>query len=403
VKNMWHRSLFALFLFCAFASYGHAEVIDLEGRVKAVDAESRTISIERKTPKGTKTLELEVTKKAGDLGSVKAGDKISFSYDPDLEVVTKFSGGKGSDTASQNAKCRVVFSISDTGDCKLRLVRASEEKGETRRERQKNGTWVFTHFFKETADAEFFESPFGPVLNVTVDPSKKSLVFTPASPPGSANKASAVTYPGKLRVPFVVEADLEASGNDFEFQINPMPTKLSQRQAMVSIKSGDAFKHEATVRVSSMTRDAQGKPAFDPHLIEEEKISLKDPWEKSFRLPVPNVRNRDAYTLRLGSLGDSAVVLSRLRVSGTPLPSIGLSLAEKDGVIYADKVLPKSLADKAGFQVGDVIAAIGETEPKSRDEALDLMGDLPLDESVQITVKRGDNKKVFKVTPSFGK
>jgi S1-C subfamily serine protease len=200
-----------------------------------------------------------------------------------------------------------------------------------------------------------------------------------------------------------VEADLEASGNNFEFQINPMPTKLGQRQAIVSIKSGDAFKQEATVRVGNMTRDAQGKPAFDPPLIEDEKISLKDPWEKSFRIPVPNVRNRDAYILRLGSLGDSAVVVSRLRVSGTPLPSVGLSLAEKDGVVYADKVMPKSLADKARFQVGDVIAAIAEKEPKSVNEAMDLLGDLPLDEASEITVKRGDEKRTFTVTPTFGK
>jgi len=395
-------ALLTLLLFSTIAEVC-GEVIDLEGTVKAVDAEARTISIERKTPKGTKTLELEVTKKAGDLGTVKAGDKISFSYDPDLEVVTKFSGGKGAETASQNVKCRVIFSISDTGDCKLRLERSGEEKGETGRERQENGTWVFTHFFSKAADVDFFESPFGPVLNVKVDPSKKSLVFTPASPPGSANKASAVTYPGRIRGPFVVEADLEASGNNFEFQINPMPTKLGQRQAIVSIKSGDAFKQEATVRVGSMTRDAQGKPAFDPPLIEDEKISLKDPWEESFRLPIPNVRNRDSYILRLGSLGDSAVVVSRLRVSGTPLPSIGLSLAEKDGLVYADKVMPKSLADKARFQVGDVIAAIVEKEPKSVNEAMDLLGDLPLDEASEITVKRGDEKRTFTVTPTFGK
>ncbi len=71
----------------------HAEVLELEGTVKAVDATARTMSVERKTTKGTKTLELQVTKKAGDLSSVKAGDSISFSYDPDLEVVTKIVEG----------------------------------------------------------------------------------------------------------------------------------------------------------------------------------------------------------------------------------------------------------------------------------------------------------------------
>jgi DNA polymerase II large subunit len=71
------------------AAVVHAEVLELDGTVKAVDATARTIRVERKNPKGTKTLELQVTKKAGDLSGVKAGDSISFSYDPDLEVVTR--------------------------------------------------------------------------------------------------------------------------------------------------------------------------------------------------------------------------------------------------------------------------------------------------------------------------
>ena len=56
----------------------HAEVLELEGTVKSVDATARTMSVERKTPKGNKTLELEVNKKAGDLSSVKVGDRITF-------------------------------------------------------------------------------------------------------------------------------------------------------------------------------------------------------------------------------------------------------------------------------------------------------------------------------------
>ena len=74
-------------------SWTDAETLDLEGVVKAVDATARSITIERKTPKGTKTLELEVNKKAGDLNGIKVGDRLSFSYDPDLEIVTRLGGG----------------------------------------------------------------------------------------------------------------------------------------------------------------------------------------------------------------------------------------------------------------------------------------------------------------------
>jgi hypothetical protein len=87
------KGIFSGLLVVLIAAVVHAEVLELEGTVKAVDATARTMSVERKTAKGTKTLELQVTKKAGDLFSVKAGDSISFSYDPDLEVVTKIVEG----------------------------------------------------------------------------------------------------------------------------------------------------------------------------------------------------------------------------------------------------------------------------------------------------------------------
>ena len=92
---------------CAVVLLGvvaHAEVIELEGTVKAVDAGDRTISIERKTAKGTKTLELEVNKKAGDLSALKVGDRISFSYDPDLELVTKIGGEAGTRETARKAE-----------------------------------------------------------------------------------------------------------------------------------------------------------------------------------------------------------------------------------------------------------------------------------------------------------
>lgn len=103
---MFRALLVTLLAFAAAVSF--AEVIDLEGTVKAVDVSARTITIERKTAKGTKTLELEVTKKAGDLSSVEAGDSISFSYDPDLEIVTKIGNEADHDEPQVDRKGAVV-------------------------------------------------------------------------------------------------------------------------------------------------------------------------------------------------------------------------------------------------------------------------------------------------------
>jgi len=82
------------------ATFAHADVIELEGKVKSIDKDARTISVLRKTTKGEKTLELEVAKKAGDLSEVEEGDSVSFSYDPELELITKISEEGGRDQES---------------------------------------------------------------------------------------------------------------------------------------------------------------------------------------------------------------------------------------------------------------------------------------------------------------
>lgn len=82
--------LLALSLLSAIA---HAEVIELEGTAKAVDLEAGRISVERKTPKGIKTLDLDVTQplKATFLRHVRVGAEISLRYNTDLSVITEIS------------------------------------------------------------------------------------------------------------------------------------------------------------------------------------------------------------------------------------------------------------------------------------------------------------------------
>jgi uncharacterized protein (TIGR03067 family) len=78
---------------CMWAAFAHAEVLELEGTVKNIDPDARAISIVRKTPKGEKVLDLEVAKNAGDIGSIKVGDRVSFAYNPDVEIISKIEKG----------------------------------------------------------------------------------------------------------------------------------------------------------------------------------------------------------------------------------------------------------------------------------------------------------------------
>jgi hypothetical protein len=66
--------------------------VRVEGVVKAVDAKERTLTVEKKSAKGTKVLSLEVANEVGDLASLKVGSEVSLSYDSTLEVVTAIEG-----------------------------------------------------------------------------------------------------------------------------------------------------------------------------------------------------------------------------------------------------------------------------------------------------------------------
>jgi uncharacterized protein (TIGR03067 family) len=85
--------------------------------------------IERKTAKETKTLDLEVHKKAGDLSAVKVGDKISFCYDPNLELVIKIGGegepDKASGTDAEEAIAKALKELQGEW-----LMTAGEENGQ---------------------------------------------------------------------------------------------------------------------------------------------------------------------------------------------------------------------------------------------------------------------------------
>ena len=75
-----------------FVHLAEGAEVKVEGVLKAVDAKERTLTVEKKTAKGTRELSLEVAEEAGDLASLKAGDKVSLAYDSKLEVVTAIEG-----------------------------------------------------------------------------------------------------------------------------------------------------------------------------------------------------------------------------------------------------------------------------------------------------------------------
>lgn len=66
-----------------------AEVIELEGVLKAVDVQKRVVTLQRTTAKGERADVLDVVHSAGRLDEEQCGIPVLVSYDTTLEVVTR--------------------------------------------------------------------------------------------------------------------------------------------------------------------------------------------------------------------------------------------------------------------------------------------------------------------------
>lgn len=69
-------------------------------------------------------------------------------------------------------------------------------------------------------------------------------------------------------------------------------------------------------------------------------------------------------------------------------PILGVQLEDSDAGVTVREVVAGSPAEKAGFEVGDVITQIGETEVKTAEEAVNAVRSLNVGDEVSITVQR---------------
>jgi hypothetical protein len=387
------------------ASTANAEVLELEGRVKSIDRDARTISVVRKTAKGEKTLELEVAKKAGDLSEVEEGDSVSFSYDPDLELITKIAeeGGQPAEKTPGQKACRIRISISDTGEASVvaEPVEIASQGGKAQREDLSDGVWRFTHFFANAKDLKMFDSTFGKPLNAEVDSSKQRLVLSPKKMPGDDNPKAALIYPLRLRVPFEIELDVSTTAKQsWPFmQIFAMPRGLEMERPVFNFRTKSALKDDLWFEAWTGKMGAKEQN----HLVPATQIDLKEKWEKQFRLAVPNIKSKDFYTLTIGALGPPAdkTFIHRISITGFPVPVFGMQLEQKGDVVFVNKVIPNTVAARAEAKVGDVIVAINGSKPDSSVAAVELLAETGFGDTCQIALKRGNDDISLVLKPEW--
>jgi hypothetical protein len=395
----------AIWVVLVIVASARAEVLELEGVVKAIDASARTITIERKTPKGTKTLELELAEKAGDFSAVTVGDKISFSYDPGLELVTKLGKEDRAVKRSEDRRAiRVRIAVSDTGEASVEVepIQIASEVGKSGRDNLGDGAWRLTNYFVTPKDARLFESPFGKPVNAEVDPTKKTLVFSPRKSPGFENPSAQCVYPVRLRVPFEIEVDVSTTAKEgWPFlQVYAMPRDKGMERPVFNFRTKSALEDGLVFEAWS---GKMGVKEGGSHVVEETQIDLNGKWSKTFRLPVPNMKSQDFYTVTIGSLGPPSdkTFIHRIIVSGFPVPLLGMQLDRNGDVIYVKAVNPGMAAAKSGVREGDVILAIDRTKPSSLVNALELLANNGFGKACELTVKRGDEDRRFELKPEW--
>ena len=97
-------------VFILMEQSNQAAVVEVDVTIKAVNPQSRGITVVYKTDLGEKTIELDVSRKAeitvngkeGSLDSLKPGQKAKVTYEKELQVVTKIDA-EGASTSSAHA------------------------------------------------------------------------------------------------------------------------------------------------------------------------------------------------------------------------------------------------------------------------------------------------------------
>jgi hypothetical protein len=390
--------------YLALCGVGFAEVLEFEGTVKAVDAAARTIRVERKTAKGMKTLDLEVAKKAGDLPAVKVGDRLTFSYDPDLEIVTKIGARVDDSVAERQNEERTVritysYAVDGSTTTTLQLVAADEETGRPAdKEEVHPGVWRVSHVFDEADTMSELQGPLLELAGIKFDAKHKGLHVNPKSDEG---KKTAMQYPTRLRLPLTIVMDVVAAADRAELQITPNANTQQNLHPFVTITTDDGFRTVDVVDRWIVARDPKsGQPQIKDVAVQRGADTDK-PVKVQANAPL-TINPEEIHLVRLGAFaGDGAVsggyFLKSLTVEGRFLPTLGLAVKQDGDAVVAGDVLRNSLAESAGIKPGDRIISIDGKRVDTVQRAVNLLSMTQYGETWNIEAERGGSKKTFSI------
>ena len=396
------------------AQPARAAVVEVDVTIKSVDAKAREITVVYETKAGQKTIDLDLSRKAeitvngssDTLDSLKPGQKAKIAYERELQIVTKIDA-TGSGTAPGREVYRLTLNLSEFGDGKFRIEKTSQPPADdlqgtpfklsrwphTKATKGKDGMFRLVHDFSDADDLDVLTYQ---KHNVAVEKDCGVAVFTPGPiPKDNSRRGAWFCYNKKVRLPMTLVCDVvKFGGGRFGFHVDH--NNLGRCHCL--IMSGEpSLDSPFDVQVSWIDVGEGGKETATT-LFQVKNVTLEDPFEKRFRLPLPNVKVTAAATPSvIQGDGNGPTTVSRLEVRGLIAPMFGIGLDEKAGVVFAKTVFPNGLAAKAGFQIGDVILAINGKKPQTRNEAVDMFSRLPIGEEVTFTIQRADKTEELRI------
>ena len=168
-------------------------------------------------------------------------------------------------------------------------------------------------------------------MHVTIDKEAGLLVFRSGPLPEGTDVKNGATfdYGKKVRLPLTLIFDIVKHGDaGFAIQVGDSFRKLGLFQFRLAAQTHDLEQPFEVIITWYEVGDGGRKNVTS--LCDKKEVTLDEPFEKQFRLPLPNARITESMTLRFARIfGDKTTKVSRLEVRGRLAPMFGLSLDEK--------------------------------------------------------------------------
>jgi hypothetical protein len=328
-----------------------AEVVTIDGTIKSVDAQKRTITVES----GSKTLTLDVSSKAkinvegkdGGLDTLKPGQKVKLSYHKELEIVLKIEVAPAvppDQTEPQVILRSAEIAIDENGGCTLTVdsrknaSTEADEKGDESQAgtddkpeivRLRNGNRRIVHDFSRLRSVEVlipqnFPSDLKARMRgqLLIDKDAGVCRLMPIRAEGRV--AFDLSYPmsSQLHLPIKIKVQF-ARFDQGRFNV---VIRLAGTTFCVALDQRYGNGVEGIVRVD--WRDKRGQENQPVHLERPEGwkslLRYTQETEKAtvhqFRIPPAAFRKLESQkqvSLFLGILGDQPIQIRRLEVTTT--------------------------------------------------------------------------------------